>query len=64
MNNTKMKKSGNYIKITIHKIKISSGIHIGTYNLKLSFGKQSCETDKFSVKEVDYGGKVKIIIII
>lgn len=58
-----MKKSGNYIKITLHKIKICSDTHISAYNLKLSFGKQSSETDKFSVKEVDYGGKVNIIII-
>ncbi len=57
-----MKKSGNYIKITLHKIKICSENHINAYNLKISFGKQSSETDKFSAKEVDYGGKVKIVI--
>ena len=30
-----MKKSGNYIKRTLHKIKICSDIYIGTYNLKI-----------------------------
>jgi hypothetical protein len=53
-----MKKSGNYIKITLHRIKICSDIQVNTYNLKISFGKQSYETDKICMKEVDYGGKV------
>lgn len=55
-----MKKTGNYIKITLHRIKICSDINLSTYNLKITFGKQSCETEKICMKEVDYGGKVRI----
>jgi hypothetical protein len=53
-----MKKSGNYIKITLHRIKVCADIQVSSYNLKISFGKQTHETDKITMKEVDYGGKV------
>ncbi len=55
-----MKKSnGNYIKVTIYKAKLCSDSNISSYSLKMDFLKQSCETEKITTKDVDFGGKVK-----
>ncbi len=55
-----MKKSnGNYMKVTIYKTRICSETTISNYSLKMDFCKQSCETEKITVKDFEMGGKVK-----
>ena len=60
-----MKKStGNYMKVSFYKAKVCSDFNLGSYSLKLDFGKQSHETEKIAAKDIELGGKVKLIIII
>ena len=58
------KSNGNYIKLTLYKAKICSDSNVNAYSLKLDFCKQICETDKIMGKEIEFGGKVIILIIL
>lgn len=53
-----LKSNGNYIKITLYKIKICSETNIKSFTIKMDLGKQSQETEKIQNREVDLGGKV------
>lgn len=50
--------NGNYLKVTLYKVKICSDITLSPYSLKFEFLKQSTETEKISLRDVDFGGKV------
>ena len=51
------KSNGNYIKITLYKVKICAE-NIKTFTIKMDLGKQTQETEKIQNREVDLGGKV------
>jgi hypothetical protein len=49
------KTNGNYVRLTILKIKLCNDQNLSSYSLKVDFCKQSNETDKLTGKEIDLG---------
>jgi hypothetical protein len=52
------KQNGNYLKLTLYNAKVCSGINLNSYTLKFAFGKQSNQSEKISLTDIDLGGKV------
>ncbi len=52
--------NGNYIKVTLYKVKVCSDVNLSAFTLKMEFSKQSQESEKIQTREMELGGKVGI----
>ncbi len=52
--------NGNYLKVSIYKIRVCGDNNLLSYNLKIELSKNLIETEKINKREVDLGGKVLI----